>query len=137
MARKVLVDTSGWYALLDRNDASHSRVRAAVDRLLTGGRMLVTTDYIVDESATLAKARAGSYAAARLLDLLKSSRLVEWEWIGADRFGRAEALFRKHHDQGFSFTDCTTFALMRELRLSEALTTDRHFTTAGFKALLL
>jgi predicted nucleic acid-binding protein len=99
--------------------------------------MLVTTDYIVDESATLAKARAGSYAAARLLDLLKSSRLVEWEWIGAERFGRGEALLRKHHDQGFSFTDCTTFALMRELRLSEALTTDRHFTTAGFKALLL
>jgi predicted nucleic acid-binding protein len=130
------VDTSGWYALIDRNDAGHAQSRVAVDRLLAKGRILVTTDYIVDESATLTKARAGPHAAGRLLDLLRSSRLLEWEWIGAERFDRAEALFRKHRDQGFSFTDCTSFALMRELRLTEALTADAHFTTAGFRALL-
>ena len=32
----------------------------------------------------------------------------------------------------FSFTDCTSFVVMRELRLREALTTDHHFAQMGF-----
>lgn len=40
-----------------------------------------------------------------------------------------------HRDKDYSFTDCTSFAVMRELRLREALTTDRHFRQAGFGVL--
>ena len=58
------------------------------------------------------------------------------EWIGPQRFELAKAFFRKHADHGYSFTDCTSFVVMRELALTEALTTDRHFVEAGFKALL-
>ena len=39
-------------------------------------------------------------------------------------------------DKGWSFTDCISFVVMKEQGLVEALTTDRHFTQAGFKALL-
>lgn len=48
--------------------------------------------------------------------------------------GRAAILFR-YRDNDFSFTDCTRFALMRELRLRQALTTDAHFKQAGFQTL--
>jgi hypothetical protein len=41
-------------------------------------------------------------------------------------------LFFRYGDKDFSFTDCTSFILMRELKLREALTTDRHFLQAGF-----
>jgi uncharacterized protein len=44
--------------------------------------------------------------------------------------------FLKQLDQDFSFTDCCSFLLMRELGLRDALTTDKHFTAAGFRALL-
>jgi len=136
MAARAFIDTSGWYALIDRRDAWHSAARAQIDRLVRRGTRLVTTDYVIDESCTLAKARAGSDAALRLLDLLSATRRVEWEWIGADRFGRAAVLFRKHRDQGYSFTDCTTFAVMRELRIEDALTSDGHFRIGGFRPLL-
>lgn len=130
------MDTSGWYALIDRRDAWHARARDEVRRLLERRHTLVTSDYVVDESCTLAKARAGSAAAVRLLDLLHQTQSVEWEWIGTERFDRAEALFRKHKDQGYSFTDCASFALMRELRIEAALTSDEHFRAAGFRPLL-
>lgn len=136
MGRRVFVDTSGWYALMDRRDAWHDRARLEVQRLLGRRVTLVTSDYVVDESCTLTMSRAGLAAAARLLDLLHDTQALEWEWMGADRFARAEALFRKHRDHGYSFTDCASFALMRELRIEAALTSDEHFRAAGFQPLL-
>jgi predicted nucleic acid-binding protein len=61
------------------------------------------------------------------------SRRVRWERIDAGRFERAVDLFFQYRDKGFSFTDCTSFAVMRELRISKALTTDRHFRQMGFQ----
>ena len=136
MAADVFVDTSGWYAVIDRRDRYHRRAEEAIRGLLKVGRRLITTDYVVDEAGTLAKARAGALAATRLLDLLRESRAVEWEWIGSDRFARAEARFRKQADQAFSFTDCTSFEVMRERSLRAALTSDHHFRIAGFEPLL-
>jgi uncharacterized protein len=135
MARSVFVDTSGWYALIDRRDASHGVTKDAVERLIREGARLVTTDYVIDESCTLAKARAGSESALRLLDLLNGTAALDLEWIGPDRFDRAEALFRKYRDQAFSFTDCTSFAVMRECRIREVITGDDHFRIMGFQLL--
>lgn len=55
----------------------------------TGERSrLITTDYVIDESCTLTKLRARAEAAGRLLQVLDATELVEWEWIGAERFKR-------------------------------------------------
>lgn len=135
-AREVFADTSALYALVDRNDASHAAVRAEIGRLLKAGRRLVATDYIVTETVNLANARGGALVAQRVLDLIEQSAGIRLEWIGPERFDAAKAFFRKHADHTYSFTDCTSFVVMRESRLTEALTTDRHFREAGFVALL-
>jgi hypothetical protein len=44
----------------------------------------------------------------------------------------ARSLFFRNRDKDYSFTDCTSFVVMRELRLREALTTDRLFRQIGF-----
>jgi len=49
---------------------------------------------------------------------------------------KKRALFRKHADHGYSFTDCTSFVLMQELKIRDALTSDHHFVEAGFRVLL-
>lgn len=133
---EVFVDTSGLYALVEKNDAHHTRARRAVEKLLRAGRKLVLTDYIVDETTTLAKARSGNRVAMRVLDLLEQSAGIRIEWIGSSRFEETKTFFRKHVDHGYSFTDCTSFVIMNELELTEALTTDKHFREAGFGALL-
>jgi predicted nucleic acid-binding protein len=56
--------------------------------------------------------------------------------VGSTRFDATKAFFRKHSDHGYSFTDCTSFLVMRELHLTKALTSDGHFAEAGFEALL-
>jgi predicted nucleic acid-binding protein len=137
MSRSAFVDTSGWYALIDRRDAAHARAKSVVQGLVKSGVRLVTSDYVLDESLTLTRMRAGGAAAVRLLDLVDQTAALDTEWIGADRFAFAKALFRKQVDQGFSFTDCTSFIVMEERGIREALTADSHYVARGFHALLI
>lgn len=135
-ASEVFADTSALYAFVDRRDAWHETARAAVERAIKSGRLIVTTDYVVTETVNLANARGGKHVANRVLDLIEQSDGIRVEWIGVERFERTKAYFRKHADHGYSFTDCTSFVVMKEERLSEAITTDSHFVEAGFKVLL-
>ncbi|HNQ88760.1 MAG TPA: PIN domain-containing protein [Verrucomicrobiota bacterium] len=137
MARDLFTDTSGLYALADRRDPLQARAQQWVLSRVSAGGRLVLTDYILDEACTLAKARAGAAAALRLLALVEASAGFRLEWVGPDRFEAAKAWFRKHSDHGYSFTDCTSFVVMRELKIRDALTSDRHFVEAGFHGLLL
>lgn len=136
MAREVFVDSSGLYALADQRDPSRPAAERCVTELIRSGAGLVLTDYIIDETCTLAKARAGGYGALRLLEIVEQSAAFRLVWIGQERFEAAKAFFRRHADHGYSFTDCTSFVVMRELRLEKVLTTDRHFSEAGFHPLL-
>jgi uncharacterized protein len=136
MAREVFVDTSGIYALADHRDPCRPAARRCVADLIKAGAGLVLTDYIIDEACTLAKARGGAHAALQLLEIVERSEAFHLVWIGEERFGTAKAFFRKHSDHGYSFTDCTSFVVMDELGLRDALTGDQHFAEAGFRPLL-
>lgn len=135
-AHDVLVDTAGFLALWDAGDEHHPAAVRLQQELHRRGRRFLTTDYIVDETLTLLRLRHSHAAAVDFLDTVERSEAVRLEWTGAERFQSAGGLFRKHVDKKWSFTDCISFALMRELRIREAFTTDHHFEQAGFKALL-
>lgn len=49
---------------------------------------------------------------------------------------RGRDLFAARMDKAWSLTDCVSFVVMKDLALTEALTTDHHFRQAGFHALL-
>jgi predicted nucleic acid-binding protein len=122
-------------ACADGADPAHGRARAARDKLLEAGQVLVTTDYVVDETLTLLRMRLGLRAAQAWWTQVDASSRVLWQWIDADRAERARGVFFRRQDKDYSFTDCTSFVVMRELKLREALTTDRHFRQMGFQVL--
>jgi hypothetical protein len=135
---ELFLDTSGLYALIDRQDAHHTTTRRLVEERLRTGYRLVTADAVVSETLTLARMRAGPAAALRVLDLLALSVGIRLERLSEARFDAAKAFFRRHTaDHGYSFVDCTSLVIMRDLGLSVALTTDRHFIEAGFSAPLI
>ena len=128
----VFVDTAGWMACADAADVSHAACAEARDQALQTGHLLVTSDFVVDETLTLLRRRLGMAAAATWWQQVNGSPRVTWQRVDAARFDRARELFFRYSDKAFSFTDCTSFVVMRELRLTKALTTDRHFRQAGF-----
>ncbi len=135
-SRHLFGDTSFFFALIAKRDPAHRTAVTAYERLLRAGGHVVTTDYVLDETLTLTKARIDSAAALRLLDRIERSEAIELEEVTTDRFVSSKTYFRKHSDHDYSFTDCTSFVLMHEMGLRAALTTDRHFTEAGFDMLL-
>ena len=130
--RGLFVDTAGWMACADEADPAHSKAVIARDQWLEKSGLLVTTDYVVDETLTLLRLRLGLDAAEAWWSQVEASSRLRWEFIGPERADAARHLFFRYRDKDFSFTDCTSFAVMREFKLCEALTTDRHFNQMGF-----
>ena len=128
----LFVDTAGWMACADRSDPAHARARAERDAAMAAGGLLVTTDYVTDETLTLIRARLGLDAAEAWWQQVDGSSRVRWEWIDQSRADKARAVFFRHRDKSYSFTDCTSLVVMRELKLRQVLTTDDHFRQMGF-----
>ncbi len=136
VAHDVLIDTAGFLALWDASDEHHRRAVQLQSELFRKKRQFLTTDYIVDETATLLLMRHSHAAAGDFLKTTLESRTLRLEWIDSDRFHAAAEIFHRHNDKQWSFTDCVSFALMAELKIKDSLTTDHHFTQAGFNPLL-
>jgi uncharacterized protein len=131
----LFVDTAGWMACADASDPSHAAACQARDAALEAGTLLVTTDYVMDETLTLLRMRLGLPAAKAWWQQVEGSSRVRWEWVGMERAEKARKAFFRFRDKGYSFTDCTSLVVMQELRLKEALTTDPHFRQMGFQLL--
>ena len=131
--RLMFVDTAAWVAGADRSDPANASVREARDRWLSEGGRLVTTDYVIDETLTTIRFRLGLNAAEAWWLQIDGSARLRIESIDEARRERAQSLFFGYRDKEFSFTDCCSFVLMRELRIRRALTLDHHFRQMGFE----
>lgn len=130
MKNWLFVDTSAWYAYINRMDPSHIPIK----NYLHGfhGR-LVTTSYIFDELVTLVQVRMGHDSALRVGKLLLDPKAVILEHVTPADGNEAWTLFSARADKTYSFTDCTSFVIMRRLKISQALTLDTHFSREQFR----
>ncbi len=124
----IFVDTGAWFAVAVRNDPDHT---AAMRWLARNREPLVTTDYILAETATLIRMRDKTARGHRLAVRLATSILREEAAILQDVTGQdlqqALDVFRDYTEHLFSFVDCTSFAVMERLGITHAFAFDRHF----------
>ncbi len=126
----VFVDTSAFYALLVRTDAAHETVRPAFARLLTSGRPLWTTSFVLVETMALLQHRIGLEASRDFDEDVLPIVRVQWVdehlyRLGIDRLWRED---RRH----LSLVDAISFECMRHQGIDTALAVDPHFAEAGF-----
>ena len=131
--RQMFVDTAAWVAAADSRDTAGSAVREARDQWLLSEGVLTTTDYVIDETLTTIRFRLGLDAAEAWWLQIDGSARLRIESINEPRRERARTLFFRYRDKDFSFTDCCSFAVMRELRIRRALTLDHHFRQMRFE----
>ena len=133
--RRVFLDTSALFAVLDADDESHEEAARTWNRLLDDwarGRMrLVTHNGIVLESSALVARRLGMRALRDLHDDLLP--LADIVWIREPLLERAAAAMFAAGRRGVSLTDWVSFELMRHRRLRFAFTFDTDFEKQGFR----
>ena len=132
-AKDVFIDTSGFYSLMVEDDAAHKDAVLLLNNSKKHKFSFVCTDYILDETATLLKARGLSHVLSVFFESVLSSSICRVEWTDSDRFIAAKNYFIRHGDKDYSFTDCVSFVTMSEIKLKRVLTSDRHFMQAGFE----
>ena len=125
---RIFVDTSAWYAIIDKNDKDHA---AAVSKIQILDRPLVTSNYILDEILTLLKTKLGPTIAISFGQKLWDQEVSTLLRIIEEDEERAWSVFRKYADKGFSFTDCTSFALLERLDINTVFAFDDHFVQYG------
>ena len=133
-ARRALVDTSAYFALLDADDANHTQARTISERLIAEGAHLFTTSFVLAETHALLLNRLSQDIATRFLREVEQSPTT-LVWVRPADVRRAKAIIYQYTDKDFSLTDATSFAVMERLRISSAFTFDRHFAQYGFTVL--
>lgn len=126
---RAFVDTSAWFAYANRSDADHAIVKTALSSF--DGR-LVTSNFVFDETVTCCAYRLGRQVSMLVGDHLLTSASIDLVRITPEDERAAWALFKQRSDKQYSLTDCTSFILMRRLRLTTALALDEDFAQEGF-----
>lgn len=129
----IFVDTGAFLARHVRRDRHHEKARTAWAEVRARRRRCLTSNFVLDETLTLLGRRVSYvFAAERAAVWWGSEALSIARPDERDELAAIE-LFRKYADQGVSFTDCVSFALMKRNRVRTAFTFDRHFAAAGFE----
>jgi hypothetical protein len=128
-AERHFVDTGAWFAYVNGADPDHHRVRPVLDR---PPGPLVTSAYVFDETVTLTQARLGHRRAVTVGRTLLDPGVVELLPVTPADERAAWSLFERRPDKLYSFTDCTSFIVMRRVKITMAVTLDAHFVQEGF-----
>ncbi|MGE5226146.1 MAG: type II toxin-antitoxin system VapC family toxin [Planctomycetaceae bacterium] len=126
----IFVDTSFWIAWTVPRDEHHQDALQLFASLAP--QPLVTSNHVRGETWTHLRRKAGHRIGVEVLDRIDRSPLVTVAFIGAELEERAANWLRKHDERAYSFVDATSFALMRSLKVRQALAFDGDFAAAGF-----
>lgn len=129
---RVFVDTGAWYAHVDGNDPDHRAVAACLKA--HGGR-LTTSNFVFDETVTLMRYRLGRREACAFGDALLAGGVAQLIRLRPADEAAAWEIFTRYRDKTFSFTDCTSFALIKRLGLAGAVAIDDDFRAFGIPCL--
>jgi predicted nucleic acid-binding protein len=126
----TFVDTSAFLAVLDADDAQHTRASRVWSGLVGGEADLLTTSYVLVETFALAQARLGLGAARLLNDDVVPILRVTWVDEALHRAAMTALLTAQRRE--LSLVDCVSFEVMRRLGSDRAFAFDRHFRQQGF-----
>lgn len=134
---EVFIDTSAFIAFILNSDPAHEIMVKEFEECYNKGVILITTDYILCELFTFLRCVKRISIEPILSFMVNAySSGIKVFGVSEDLFGEAVGLMTKYKDHYFSCTDCISFSAMKEMKIHDVLTLDKHFTIAGFNSLI-
>jgi predicted nucleic acid-binding protein len=135
--RTVFADAGYWIALLNPRDNLHEKAREVSISL--GTFRIVTSEMVLTEvlNAFASRGELLRKAACTLVRSVRSNATSQIIEMTSYRFEDGMDRYWSRADKTWGLTDCTSFVIMEERKIKVALSADRDFQQAGFKALLI
>lgn len=124
---RIFVDTGAFIALADASDEHHEEAKKFYSEAKEQGARFVTTNFVVCETLNYLRGRVSHSLSVKFREKLYQSSAIEVIHISEDVEDEAFGILKRYADKDFSFTDCTSFAAMRALKIKKAFAFDRHF----------
>lgn len=134
----VFVDAGPLRALVVPRDQHRRRAISIAGSLFQDHASLVTTDYVIDEVFTglLGDRKAGFHRIREFDESILQKNMLQIEWMTPRRFLESKIFFLKaSKDKHWSFTDCTSYVVMKERKIKTVFSFDEHFKEMGFNVL--
>jgi uncharacterized protein len=136
MEAEVFLDTAYAIALANAKDQFHPQAVQLAKQLRSEKTKLITTRAVLFEIGNALSGQRFRAGAVQLLDALEADPNVGIVSLTDPLYIQALTLYRTRPDKEWGLVDCLSFVVMRERKLSSALTTDLHFQQAGYQVLL-
>jgi predicted nucleic acid-binding protein len=131
--KRVFADSFYFISLANTSDCAHADAVAVLQEM---DYPVLTTTWVLLEVADALSSAENKPLFTKLLKTLQSDRQIEVLPATQASFDAGLRLFTDRMDKDWSLTDCISFVVMKEHKITDALTGDHHFEQAGFKALL-
>ncbi len=128
---KIFTDTSGFFALLVKNDTMHIRARENFAYFAQKKATLFTSSFVLVETIALLQRRVG-FESVRDFNA-KILPLLEIIWTDKEWYERAIQRLLLQGQKDISLVDCLSFEIMESYELDYAFTFDKHFKENGFE----
>ncbi len=133
MKKSLFIDTSYILALLNAQDEFHCQAVSLADKL--DGSFMTTEAVLTEIANALAKPQWRALA-IDTINNLRDDNDVEVVSITPKLFSKAMEFYASRMDKEWGLTDCLSFIVMKEKKLTDVQTTDHHFEQAGFTPLM-
>lgn len=124
---RIFIDTGAFIALADSDDENHIAAKNYYKDSKERGAKFITTNFVICETMNYLRAKVSHRVSVIFWENLKKSTIFEVLTITPIMENAAFVIFKQYKDKDFSFTDYTSFAAMKSLKLSKAFAFDKHF----------
>lgn len=133
MKPAIFIDTSYFLALVNSRDKYHQAAKILAAQVKPP---FVTSSAVLFELGNAMAKPPYRALGTRTLQQIWVDTGIEVVPVTSDLFSQTVAFYQSRPDKAWGLTDCSSFVIMQQRGLHEALTADRHFEQAGFKRLL-
>lgn len=132
MNKQIFIDTGFIIALIHQKDQYHYQALELFRKYEDS--LFITTDVILLEFGN-ACSRHSKIQAIQIIEDFQTSDNVDIVLLTQQLFQKGFELYKQYQDKTWGLIDCISFVVMSDLKISQVLTFDKHFSQAGFTIL--
>jgi uncharacterized protein len=138
MLNSLFVDTSGWASIFIPTETHHASAASHFSQAVQSHSAIITTNYVMAELVALLNSplRVPRSQIFHHINIVRTNLGITRIHIDSNLDTAAWELCQNRLDKPWSLVDCSSFIVMQQLNIQQALTTDHHFEQAGFTRLL-